>query len=144
MNLVANSPVRRTCTMSLVFDKDLIQLTDLNNIIAVNKKISLSVGITNPFYHLKEYAKYGQVLWFKQGVFILTKASSSIQVGSASVSIEMIDKMGMLNGTCGGTLPASVSFHDKIIIDKDDNTTTLYPLIIDIIKECVNHFGGED
>jgi hypothetical protein len=56
----------------------------------------------------------------------------------------MIDKMGMLNGTCGGTLPASVSFHDKIIIDKNDNTTTLYPLITEIIKECVNHFGGED
>jgi hypothetical protein len=58
--------------------------------------------------------------------------------------MEIIDKMGMLNGTCGGTLPASTSFHDKIIIDKDQNITTLYPLISEIIRECVHHFGGED
>jgi hypothetical protein len=28
-----------------------------------------------------------------------------------------MDKMAGLNGTCGGTLPASTSFHDRIIID---------------------------
>jgi hypothetical protein len=104
----------------------------------------LSVGITNPYYHTKEYAKYGQTLWFRQGLFIITKASSQVTGSSASVSVEIIDKMGMLNGTCGGTLPASTSFHDKIIIDKDENVTTLYPLIPEIIRECVHHFGGED
>lgn len=56
------------------------------------------------------------------------------------------DKMCLLNGTCGGTLPASTSFHDRIIIEGegDDQTiTTEYPIIKDIIRECVHHFGGE-
>jgi len=56
-------------------------------------------------------------LWFKQGVFFITKASSSISTsGAATVSIELMDKMAGLNGTIGGTLPASTSFHDRLII----------------------------
>jgi len=51
--------------------------------------------------------------------------------------------MGKLNGTCGGVLPASTSFHDRIEYDQEGNKKTTYPLIADIIKECVHHFGEE-
>lgn len=143
MTVAANSPVRKTCSLTIVFDMDTKNITDINNLIAVDKKISLSLGLKNPFYHTEQYAQYGEELWFKQGVFAITKASSSISTSSAQVSLELQDKMAFLNGTCGGTLPASTSFHDKIIYDKDGNYTTEYPLIREIIFEAVNHFGGE-
>lgn len=114
--------------------------------IAIDKKISISLGIKNPFYYQEEYKKYGEVLWFKQGVFIITAASSSISTSALNVSVTFQDKMCLLNGTCGGTLPASVSFHDREIIEGegDDQTITIeYPIIKDIIRECVHHFGGE-
>lgn len=143
MTVAANSAVRKTCSLTIVFDEDTKNITDINNLIAIDKKISLSLGLKNPFYHLSQYAQYGEELWFKQGLFVITRASSSISVSSAQVSIELQDKMAFLNGTCGGTLPANTSFHDRIIYDKDGNYTTEYPLIKEIIFEAVNHYGGE-
>lgn len=143
MTVAANSAVRKTCSLTIVFDEDTKNITDINNLIAIDKKISLSLGLKNPFYHLPQYAQYGEELWFKQGLFVITRASSSISVSSAQVSIELQDKMAFLNGTCGGTLPANTSFHDRIIYDKDGNYTTEYPLIKEIIFEAINHYGGE-
>lgn len=144
MNIAANTPVRKTCSLTVVFDDTTKNITDINNLISINKKISLSIGFNNPFYHLPQYQQYGETLWFKQGVFFITKASSSISAtGAATVKVELMDKMAALNGTVGGVLPASTSFHDRIIIDANGDQTTEYPLIVDIIKECVHHFGGE-
>lgn len=146
LNVAANSNVRRAGSLSLVFDPQTYNIIDVNNLIAIDKKISISLGIKNPFYYQEEYRKYGEVLWFKQGVFIITAASSSTSTSALSVSVTFQDKMCLLNGTCGGTLPASVSFHDREIIEGegDDQTITIeYPIIKDIIRECVHHFGGE-
>lgn len=144
INVAANSPTRRTATLSVVFDKQTYNITDVLNLIAIDKKISMSIGINNPFYHTNpEYRKYGEILWFKQGTFVITKANSSVSTSSMSVSVNLSDKMAFLDGTCGGTLPASVSFHDRIIIDGNDNVTTEYPLISQIVTEAVHHFGGE-
>lgn len=143
MNVAANSSVRKTCQLQIIFDDDTKMISDINNLIAIDKKISLSIGFDNPFYHTAEYQQYGETLWFKQGMFVITKASSAISNGARSVSIELMDKMAFLNGTCGGTLPASTSFHDRIIYDKDGNYITEYPTIKQIITECVHHFGGE-
>lgn len=74
---------------------------------------------------------------------MITKASSSITTSALSVNVSLSDKMALLDGTCGGTLPASVSFHDKVIVEPNGDQTIEYPIIIDIIKECVHHFGGE-
>ena len=143
MTVAANSSVRKTCSLTIVFDDDTKNITDINNLIAIDKKVSISLGLKNPFYHTEQYAQYGEELWFKQGTFAITKASSSISTGSAQVSLELQDKMAFLNGTCGGVLPANTSFHDKIIYDKDGNYTTEYPLIKEIIYEAVHHYGGE-
>lgn len=138
----AKSNTRRTCSLSVIFDNDTKGITDFG-LIAVDKKISLSIGFKNPFYDTAEYQKYGETLWFKQGIFFITSASCQVSTSTATVSVNLIDKMGQLNGSVGGVLPASTSFHDKIIYDADGNMTTEYPLISDIIKECVHHFGGE-
>lgn len=146
MSIAANSPTRRTGSLQIVFDKQTFDLTNVDNLIAINKKISLSIGVKNPFYEQgvgHEYYKYGDILWFKQGVFLITNATSSISATSRTINMQFIDKMGMLNGVCGGTLPAAVSLHDRITIDADENVTTTYPLIRQIIQEVVHHFGGE-
>lgn len=144
LNIAANAATRRTATLSLIFDKTTYNITDINNLIAIDKKISLSLGISNPFYHTDEYHKYGDILWFKQGIFMITKASSNIGTNALSVSVSLNDKMALLDGTCGGTIPASVSFHDKEIVEANGDITIEYPLIKDIVTECVHHFGGEN
>lgn len=143
MSIAANSSTRRTGSLTIVFDDTTKNITETSNLIAIDKKISISIGIKNPFFYTSEYSKYGEVLWFKQGVFIITTANSSVSTSAGQVTIQFIDKMAYLNGTCGGTLPASTSFHESIIIDENENTTIEYPIISQIIKECVHHFGGE-
>lgn len=143
MSINAQSPTRRTGSLQVVFEDNTKNIKDTANLIAVDKKIRISVGYKNPFYHIDEYRRYGEDLFFPQGIFIVTGASSSITTTSCTVTMQFTDKMALLNGTAGGSLPASVSFHESIIVDKDENQTTEYPLIKDIVREAVNHFGGE-
>lgn len=143
MNVSASSNTRRTGSLSVVFDETTKDITNINNLIAIDKKVQIEVGISNPLMLDEEYAKYGDILWFKQGVFILTQASSSISTSTATVSVNFIDKMGLLNGTCGGIFPASTNLHEILVMDADGNQSYEHPLIRDIIIECVHHFGGE-
>lgn len=74
MTIAASSPTRRSGTLNIVFDEDLRNITDVQNLIAIDKKVQINIGITNPFYthninnfNSKEeyqYMKYGDILWF--------------------------------------------------------------------------------
>lgn len=143
LQVAANSSLRRTGSLTVVFDDDTKEITNINNLISINKKISLSIGFQNPYYEVGEYRQYGEYLWFKQGVFFITAASATRSATSAQVSVTIQDKMAGLNGTCGGVIPATTSFHDRIIFDAKGDYTTEYPLIKQIIREVVHHFGGE-
>ena len=49
--------------------------------------------------------------------------------------------MVFLNGECGGTLPASVTFHEYDILDPSlGEYVRSKPTIVQIIRELVNHF----
>jgi len=50
--------------------------------------------------------------------------------------------MCLLNGECGGTLPASTVFDNYETIDENGNWIIKRPTIYQIIREVVNHFGG--
>ena len=56
MTVAANSSVRKTCSLTIVFDDDTKNITDINNLIAIDKKVSISLGLKNPFYHTEQYA----------------------------------------------------------------------------------------
>jgi hypothetical protein len=94
-------------------------IADIDNEISINKKVKIEVGYNNP---LKSYIElYGDKIWFPCGVFILTNASVSRSTSGWNISITGKDKMCMLDGTCGGTLPASTTFHEKYVyLDNGD------------------------
>jgi predicted RND superfamily exporter protein len=71
--------------------------------------------------------------------------SSSHSTTGTTISLQLKDKMVFLNGECGGTIPASTTFHEYDEIDSETGEYfTSKPTIIQIIRELVNHFGGED
>jgi len=51
--------------------------------------------------------------------------------------------MCLLNGECGGTIPASTQFDKYDTADENGNIVTENPVINQIITKVVNHFGGE-
>ena len=52
--------------------------------------------------------------------------------------------MCLLNGQCGGMLPASVTFHEIEEVQNDGSIEIITPTIYQIIQELVNHYGDED
>ena len=107
-----------------------------------NKKIKIEIGLTNPFKSYKK--KYGDLIWFPCGIFVISSANMSNSTSGCSISISGKDKMVLLDGSVGGMLPSSVAFHQIDVEDEEGKITYEYPTIRQIIKEAVFHFGSED
>ena len=135
-----NSAIRRTMQLSMVADRKTANIENIENEIAINKKVKVEVGYKN---NLKEYADYGDIIWFPCGLFVLSQASVTRNVSSWTITVSGKDKMCLLDGTVGGVIPANTTFHEKEIVHNDGTQQILKTKIFDIIFEAVNHFGGE-
>lgn len=140
MSVNGSSAVRRTINLTMFASFENAKIDNIDNEISINKKVQLFVGLKND---LKSYQSYGEIIWFPLGVYILSSANVSRNTSGWNISISGKDKMCMLDGTCGGTLPASTTFHEKLIENSDGTYTKQLPTIFQIIFEAVNHWGGE-
>ena len=102
-----SSSVRRTCTISFIAEDDKNDLTNIDNLLSINKKIKIFVGIEN---YIND--SYNDIIWFPQGIFVIVQPSVSHTSNGCLISLSCKDKMCLLNGDCGGALPASVTFHE--------------------------------
>lgn len=141
LNINDKSVVRRTISLSMIATEGNGNIEDINNEISINKKIKVEIGYKNPF---PAYSNYGNIIWFPCGVFVISQASVQKSTSGWSISINGNDKGVFLNGAVGGTLPASVTFHEKYIVEEDNSITVEYPTIYQIIQEAVNHWGAQD
>lgn len=140
LNLDGKSALRRTCNLSVFLaENEYNNLTDIENLFSLNKKMSLEIGIRNTTSYYTEY----DILWFPQGLFVISDPSLNRTTGGVTLSLTCKDKMCLLNGDVGGALPASVTFHEYETLDTDGQYYVTKPTIVQIIQELVNHFGGE-
>ena len=109
INIDGSSAVRRTCSLTFVAIEEENDLTNVENLLSINKKVKIEVGIVNNFHN--DY-KDVDVFWFPQGIFVIEDPSISNGPEGCTISIECKDKMALLNGECGGNLPASITFHE--------------------------------
>ena len=135
------SAVRRTCSLSCSVDGGSYNVDSLDMLFSLNKKIFIEIGIKNETNQYSEYP----ILWFPQGVFYISSFSMNSSTTSAvNINLNLKDKMCLLNGEVGGTLPSTVQFD---IMDTQLSTGEWVQqkvLIYEIISELVNHYGGED
>lgn len=137
-----SSAVRRTISLTMLASMSNANIEDIDNQISVNKKVKIYVGYDNPF---RSYQKYGDIIWFPCGLFVLSSASVSRATNGWNISISGRDKMCLLDGTVGGTFPGALTASEKWVMDDDyeDIITISYPTIFQIIYEAVNHWGQE-
>lgn len=140
INLDGKSSMRRTCNLTFFIDKEEnAEVTNVDNLISINKKIKLEIGLINTTNQYQDY----KTLWFPQGTYVVINPSISHSATGATISLQLKDKMCLLNGECGGTIPASTQFDRYDVINEKGEYVTERPTIIQIIRELVNHFGGE-
>lgn len=134
VNVDGKSAVRRTCSLSLMAED--VNINDFYW--GLNSKFKVYIGVEN---HID--SDYPDIVWFNQGIFLVSSFSCSLSVNSYNINIQGKDKMSLLNGDVGGIIPSSWDF-GKIDITNADGTISqdFYP-IKDIILQAVHEYTQE-
>ena len=111
INVQGNSAVRRTGSMSMVLSEKENNLLNIDNLISINKKIKIFIGIENDID-----VNYDNIIWFPLGVFVITQPNISHATNGTTVSLNFKDKMCLLNGECGGGSAESVGSSGGIAV----------------------------
>ena len=134
VNVDGASSVRRTCQLTLVTER-----VDISTYLwGVNTKFKLEVGLQNNIDNNQP-----DIIWFKQGVFIITSFNISIATNNRIINLQAQDKMCLLNGTIAGQLPFEVDFGVRDETDETNTTHKKKNTLIEIIREAVHHYGQE-
>lgn len=133
INIDGASNVRRTCSLTLV-----AQDININHFYwGLKNKFKLEIGLKN-----KINKEYPDIIWFKQGIFVITTFNTSQSVNNYNINISGKDKMCLLNGDLAGALPHTTDFGVEEIVD---GTTTNYISvpIKRILTQSIQTFGNE-
>ena len=133
INIDGNSAVRRTCQISMVTDT--LNISDYYWTLKTKFKVQIGVKNTvtgNP-----------DIVWFDQGVYVISSFSSAYSSNGYTVNISGKDKMCMLNGELGGVINSSASLDSYDEIDKNNNKRTIKNPLKQVIRELVYHYGKE-
>ena len=111
-------------------------ITDVQNLISINKKIRVEVGLENTTNNYQDY----RIIWFPLGMYIIKTANISENNNGITISLTCNDKTATLNGDVGGTIPASTTFSELEVYNaKGTERSTEKRLIKDIIKSSVTN-----
>lgn len=116
INIDGTSSMRRSCSLSLVAHE--LNINDFYW--GLNSKFKLEVGLRNTIN-----SEYPDIIWFKQGIYLITSFSTSQSTNNYTISIQGKDKMALLNGEIGGSLWAQHDFGKEDYIKKVYNLVTL-------------------
>lgn len=146
LNISGASAIRRSGSLGLIVAETdtFYKVEDIENILSLNKKIKIEIGIDLNILPPGELAKYRNYtrIWFPLGIFVVKSPSLNRSVSGVTLSLTLSDKMCLLNGEMGGNLPAATVFSEADVLDTDGNYVKEYFLIKDIIKTLIEQYGG--
>ena len=138
ININGDSAIRRTCNLTFLAEEEENNLTNINSLLSINKKIKVLIGIENNIN-----ADYDKIIWFPQGIFVICQPSISHGTNGVLISLSCKDKMCLLNGECGGGLPAPIVFDSYDQVQPDGTVTSIPQTMYHIIQTLVANYGGE-
>lgn len=134
INIDGSSAVRRTCSLTLVA-KD-VNINDYYW--SLKTKFKVYIGLEN---HINN--DYPDIIWFKQGIFLISSFSCSAGINNYTISIQGKDKMSLLNGDFGGVIPSSWDFGTMDETLKDGSIKNTQIPIKDIVFQAVHEYAQE-
>lgn len=135
INVDGTSACRRTCSLTLVANE--VNINDYYW--GLNTKFELQIGLTN---RIDE--KYPDIIWFKEGIYLITTFSTALGTSNYTINIQGKDKMGLLDGTIGGSLTAlSYDFGREDYTDENGVSHRRKLPIRDIVTELIHEYAHE-
>ena len=101
VNIDGTSAVRRTCNLTLVAND--VNIHEFYW--GTKNKFKLEIGLRNSIDK-----DYPDIIWFKQGIFVITQFNTSQDTGKWTIKLQGKDKMCLLNGDVSGNLPFNMDF----------------------------------
>ena len=134
VNIDSKSAVRRVLQLTLTTDK-----LNINNIYwGLSTRIKVEIGLENKFN-----PDYENIIWFPQGVFIITDFKTSGQVKKYQITVSAKDKMCLLNGDVGGNFNAETQLDIERVQLEDGTWVDEKKPIAYIIREMIHHYAQE-
>lgn len=137
-----SSAIRKTGSLSMVATEvngqPINAITSIDNLISIEKRIQIEIGLQNNLAHWTQY----DVIWFPQGTFVITSASITKNNSGVNISIQFKDKMALLSGDVGGTLPSAMVHAPEIVEDYLGNYAKNNVLFKNLITTLVYEWGG--
>ena len=135
INIDGTSALRRTCSLTMIAQN--FNYTDYYW--GLKTKFKLEIGVQNTIDD-----SMPDIIWFKQGIFLITGFNTSRNTNNFTISISGKDKMCLLNGEIGGSLDATVDFGTIEEETSDGETWVIRKIPIkDIIRNAVHVYAGE-
>lgn len=134
INIDGSSAVRRTCNLTLVTNT--VQIDEVSW--SLRTKFYVYIGVQNDID-----SRYEDIIWFPQGMYIITSFNSTFNGQGYTISISGKDKMCLLNGDVGGNLFAAHEFSIIYTEHADGTITKDYIPIYEIIKEALHTYAQE-
>lgn len=106
INIDGSSVVRRTCSIQMIADG--VNITDVYW--GLTTKFALYIGLTNNINN-----NYENLIWFPQGIFLITSFNTTLATNGYKISISGKDKTCLLNGDIGGNLPNPIDFATELV-----------------------------
>lgn len=129
------SSVRRTCSLTIVAE----ELNIHEFYWGLKTKFKLAIGVENNID-----TRYPEVIWFKQGVFVISSFNTSQAISTYTINIQGKDKMSLLNGDLGGTIMSLTHDFGKVSTISATGVETIESLPLkDIIMGAVSQFAQE-
>ena len=171
LSIDGTSAVRRTCSLTIVSDR-----VNINEYYwSFTTKFKLYIGLKVPDYIRNQYAqttipfqdqysdgvflngeviypyeKYPDVVWFPQGIFLITDFKLQINSNSTdNIYITGKDKMALLNGEIGGNFPhaTDLKYQNVKVVDEEGlvygENKEVELTVEEIIREMVHKYGNE-
>ena len=134
VNIDGESAIRRTCSLSMVAEQ--VDLT--SHYWTLKTKFRLEIGLQNTID-----SQYSDIIWFDQGIYLISSFNASLNTNSFSISIQGKDKMAKLNGDFGGNFSAETIFDSLEEVDITGKITKVKIPIKEIITKLLHEYAGE-
>lgn len=148
ITLDGGSAVRRVCNLTLTTGN-----LNINNIYwSLTTRVQIEIGLQNNITtynnnnknELIDYTKiYPDIIWFPQGIYILTDFKTQAQVNNYTITLSGKDKMCLLNGDIGGLFNAETRLDVERIETENGEWIDEKRSISYIIKEMIHYYAQE-